>query len=613
MLALLTIVPVLDVQWLSKILVDQVLLQKSFDATDVMMPPHIQPFVDLVYDYSPIEILIALTVFGVGLLIVFGTRTYVFQDWAQGEDSATRSENAMNEGGSEGASFLGFFDTLIQIRLLQLLTNRIRTSLYRRMAHLPMTTLDDQRIGDAIYRVMYDAPMLPRICYTLTLTPLVLLVEAAISVYLLNYTYGRLAPELVWIAALLIPIGLCVTIPFSQLSRRVEQDSRAAGTATTNAVEESMGNFAAVQSLGGMQLERDRIDEQSQESFRRYRHIKIIEILIRFLGLFVMVAVAFGVTISITDSIIVGKLTPGDWTVLWAIWFSLAGSALQLGVFWIELQGNVAAVRRVFFFIDAPTEGVGTGMLSSNPKSIHLKHASFSYPDGRFAFKDASVTLRTGELVAIVGPTGAGKTTLAYAIAGYISPTRGNVLYDGTNLVDISVDSVRDHVTYVFQEHMLLSESIKSNFQLVKLGATENEILAALDRAGANDMIKALPDGLDTVLGRSGDSLSVGQKQRLCIARGLIRDTAILILDEPTAALDPKTEESLVASLQVASQNKLVVVIAHRLSTIRKANRIVFIDHGEIKDVGSHEELMAKSGSYHDFVQLQAGTRQATG
>lgn len=606
-LSLIAFVPTLYMQWLGKILVDQVLLQKPFDATAVVMPPHVQPFIDLVYDYSPFEILVALTILAVVFLLVFGTRTNAWQDFSQGEDSATQSENAMNQGGSESASFLGFIDTLIHIRMSQRLTNHIRTSLYRRMAHLPMTTLDDHRIGDAIYRVMYDAPMLPSVCYTLTLTPLAMIVQAVISIYFLNYSYGAISPELIWVAILLIPLGLCVTIPFSKLARRVQQDSRAAGTATTNAIEESVGNIAAVQSLGGMAREKDRIDHQSKESFRRFRHIKIIEIVVSLATAVLMVAMAFFVAVSITDSIILGELSPGDWSVLFGIWFSLAGTSIGLASFWIGLQGNAAALRRVFFFIDAPTEDTGRTMVTTAPQTITLEAASFNYPDGRLAFQDIDLSLRQGELIAIVGPTGAGKTTLAYAIAGYVKPTGGKVWYDDVDLADANVESVRDFVTYVFQEHMLLSESIRSNLLLVKPDATEEDIVIALRRAGATEIIEGLPDGLDTVLGRSGDNLSVGQKQRLCIARGLLRDTAVLLLDEPTSALDPSTEEALVESLQAASENKLVVVIAHRLSTIRKADRIVFIDEGTVDDVGSHDELMRKEGKYNEFVRLQTG------
>ena len=604
-LSLLAIIPLLYLQWFGKVLIDQVILQQPLSASTVQMPPHMQPFLSLIADYSPFEVLVALTIVGFCLLLVFGSNTYVFQDWAQGEDSATQSENAMNQGDSEYASFLGFLNTLVHIRLSQRLTNHIRTSVYRQMAQLPMTTLDDHRIGDAIYRVMYDAPMLPHVCYTFTLMPLLVLIESAVSLYFLSYTYGEVSPELVWIAALLLPIGLLVTIPFSKLTRRVQQDSRAAGTVTTNAIEESMGNIAAVQSLGGMAREKDRIDDHSRESFRRFRHIKILSICIEFTTITVLVAVAFWVAVSITDSIIIGELSPGDWSVLFGIWLTLGGSALGLGTFWIDLQGNAAALRRVFFFIDSDTEDTGERILPSAPSSIKLESAGFSYPDGRQAFSNVSLNLKRGELVAIVGPTGAGKTSLAYAIAGYINPSSGSISYDDVNLSEVSVDSKREYVTYVFQEHMLLSESIRSNFLLVRPDATEQDIRSALERAGAGEVIAGLPEGLDTVLGRSGDSLSVGQKQRLCIARGLIRNTPILILDEPTAALDPSTEESLVESLQLASEDKLVVVIAHRLSTIRKANRIIFIDQGRVSEIGSHDELVAKEGDYFEFVQLQ--------
>ena len=607
-LALLTIVPVLYGQWLSKILVDQVLLQQPFDTTDIRMPPHVQPFVDFVYNFGPFEILIALTAFAVIMLLLFGSGIGLGQGFAQGEDSATQSENAMNEGDSDGSSALGFLDSVVQIRLSQRLTNYVRTTLFRRMGSLPMTTLDNHRIGDAIYRVMYDAPMLPSICYQLTLVPLIVLVNAVISLYFMAYSYGSVSPELVWAAALMIPIGLCVTLPFSNLSRRVQQDSRAAGTVTTNAIEQNMGSISAVQSLGGMEYEKERIDSQSKESFRRYRHIKIVSIIVQFSTFIAQVAVAFWIAVSITDNIIVGLLTPGDWAVLFGIWMSLAGGAMQIGTFWIALQGDAAAVRRVFAFIDMPTEERENSTVVGNPQVVNVESASFSYPDGRSAFKNVSLSLSRGELIAIVGPTGAGKTTLAYAIAGYVTPTEGQVTYDGINIAEANTDSLRDAVSYVFQEHMLLSESIRSNLLLVNPGATEQQIQKALQTSGAVDVIKSLPLGLDTVVGRSGDTLSVGQKQRLCIARGLIRDTPILILDEPTAALDPATEQVLTGALKEASENKLVLVIAHRLSTIRQADRIVFLEDGEVQEIGSHDELMNQHGSYSRFVQLQAGT-----
>lgn len=154
-----------------------------------------------------------------------------------------------------------------------------------------------------------------------------------------------------------------------------------------------------------------------------------------------------------------------------------------------------------------------------------------------------------------------------------------------------------------------MSESIRANLLLVNPTATDDDMVKALATAGAIDFVNDLPDGIDTILGRTGDTLSVGQKQRLCIARGLIRDTSVLILDEPTAALDPHTENALVRALREAAVGRLVIVIAHRLSTIRQADRIVFLEDGEVQDVGGHDELMTDTnGRYRRFVELQSGT-----
>ena len=190
---------------------------------------------------------------------------------------------------------------------------------------------------------------------------------------------------------------------------------------------------------------------------------------------------------------------------------------------------------------------------------------------------------------------------------GYIRPTTGIIRFGKQDLAGVDVDDIRHQVTYVFQEHMLLSDSIRENLLLANPDATEEQMLAACRSAGAMEFIDRLPDGLDTVVGRSGDTLSVGQKQRLSIARGLVRQTPIVVLDEPTAALDPQTENALMASLREATAGRLVIVIAHRLSTIRKADRIVFLEKGAVVDVGNHESLMADpNGRYRRFVELQS-------
>ncbi len=617
-LSTLALAPALYVAWLPKIVIDQVLLGRPFDETEVPFPPHLAPLVNILRDMGPMEIMATVILVFIVLQLFFGRDDMGMFNLAQGEDSATQSENAMNTGGSSAEGVVGVSDAFVQIRLSQRLSNRLRTRLFRRMARLPMTTLDDHRIGDAVYRVMYDAPMVPAMCYQAALEPVFLILRALIALYLMHYSYGGVAPELVWISASLIPIGLLITLPLSNLTRRVQQRSRAAGTATTNAIEESLSNIAAVQSLGGMSREKTRIERQSKESYRRFRHTVLVQILIGMVTTAGLACVAFFAVVFITDHIIDGVLTPGDFGVLYALVIgspgmgraSLGRIGLSIGTLWIGLQGAAAAVRRVFFFIDLPSEDAGAALppVAALKEAVRIEDVDFSYPDGRQAVKNINLELKPSELVAIVGPTGAGKTSLAYLVPGFLRPTRGRVLFDGRDIADVNVDSLRDQVSYVYQEHLLLSESIRDNLLLVNAEATEAEMREALATASALDFVDALPDGMDTILGRSGDTLSVGQKQRLSIARGLLRRTSILILDEPTAALDPTTENALVRALRQTSRRRLVVVIAHRLSTIRRADRIVFLEDGEIKDIGSHDALMAKAGGrYRRFVELQGG------
>ena len=612
-LSLVALIPQLYLPWFPKIVIDQVLLQQPFTDDVIPFPPHMQPFVDLVRDLPPMEIMGAVFLALLALLAIFG-RGYVWTDefLAQGEDSATQSENVMNDGGSDAAGVIGIVELAVNVRLSQRITNHLRTALYDNMTRLPMTTLDDHRIGDAVYRVMYDAPMVTRMCYVVTVYPLTSALGVVIALFLLAYSYAELVPQLIWIASLIIPVALFLTLPFSALLRRVEQNSRAAGAATTNAIEESLSNIAAVQSLGGMSRERDRIDDRSRESFRRYRFVRIVQIGIDLLTFGALGIFAMWLTFFITDHIVDGVLTPGDWGVLFAQAVSLTWIAMEVGRMWINLQTSAAALRRVLFFLDMPTEERNETLVTLSPleRLIEIQDVSFSYPDGRQALRHIELSLKPGELVAIVGPTGAGKTSLAYLIPGFIRPASGRVLFDGVDIADVETGSIRDQVTYVFQEHLLLSESIRENLTLVSPEATEPDMIEALETAGAMEFVRDLPDGIDTVLGRSGDTLSVGQKQRLCIARGLIRKTRALILDEPTAALDPQTENALVRALRRAAKRRLVIVIAHRLSTIRQADRIVFLEDAEIKDVGSHDELMSADSRYRHFVELQGGAER---
>ena len=601
--------PALLLPWMAKILIDNVILQRPFGETSVAYPPFMNPILNLIDGLDPMGIMLVLTIIYATMLFTIGSRMGgTGAGLLQGQDAATQAENTVSAGYSAGGGIWGIAEFMVHVRLTQSIANRVRTRLFHRLTHLPMTVLDDQRIGDSVFRVLYDVPEVPDLAYRVTLTPFFMGLGALISLYILQYSYGAVAPELIWIAWFAVPAAFVTTFPFSGALRRTNQNKRAAGSAATNAMEESITQVGAVQSLGASTQVSSRFASFSDQTFLRERYAIAVIIFVASIAGGVFAAAAIYVTIVVSDQIIENTMTPGDFAVLLGIYYQISSAAGYYGSIWIKLQETLAAVRRVFFFLDYRSEENRSEgkQLDNIQDGVVLEDVGFDYPDGKRALDRINVELPINKLVAIVGPTGAGKTTLAYLIPSLLTPTSGRILIDGVDIRELNVASLRRHVTYVFQEHTLLSDTVRENLLLANPDATESKLHEALEIAGCNEFLEKLPDGIDTVLGRSGDTLSVGQQQRLSIARGLVRDAKILILDEPTAALDPQTEQRLVDALENAAKDHLVIVIAHRLSTIRRADLIIFLEDGQIVDSGSEADLMARAdGPYRTFVELQ--------
>jgi ATP-binding cassette subfamily B protein/subfamily B ATP-binding cassette protein MsbA len=308
-----------------------------------------------------------------------------------------------------------------------------------------------------------------------------------------------------------------------------------------------------------------------------------------------------------------GRLTTGELLVVMAYIAAVYKPLETISTTVGSLQEIFVSLDASFGLLDTPVEIKDTPEATPIGRcegSIQFEGVSFAYKERQRTLENINFEVRPGQIVGVVGPTGAGKTTLVTLLPRFYEPQNGRILLDGRDIKDITLKSLRDQFSIVLQEPLLFSGTIEENIRYGRLEASKNEIITAAEAANSHEFIMRLPKKYDTVLGERGAKLSGGERQRLCIARAFLRNSPILILDEPTSAVDSKTESVILDALDRLMEGRTTFMIAHRLSTVRNADLLLVLQDGQIVEHGTHENLLDRRGVYHQLYEIQANGRQ---
>ena len=495
-------------------------------------------------------------------------------------------------------------------RVTKLLQMSIRKRGFEHAARLPLHRIQELKSGGAASILRQDAGSVGELVFGMLYNPWRAVIQLIGSFLILAWVDWRL---------LIGAIGIVPLVYFTHRTwihsirpqfRRVRAQREEVDSLTT----ESFGGMRVVRAFGRQHAEVNRIMRGNHVMGRQELYAWWWSRAIEIVWETVMPLATAGLLVYGGWRVLQGQLTMGDLMMFLVYVLMLLGPLATLAQSAAAFQNSLSGFDRVLDLLDEPLEmesDVETTKIKRTDfiGSIEFKDVSFRYPgaDG-YALEDVNLSVEPGETIALVGPSGAGKTTICNLVARFYDPTEGAVLLDGTDLVKFDVESYRRLTGIVEQDVFLFDGTVADNIGYANRQATADEIAHAAEIANAAEFIVKLPDGYDTTIGERGVRLSGGQRQRLAIARAVLANPKILILDEATSNLDTESERLIQTSMAALMENRTCFVIAHRLSTIASADRIVVLENGRITEVGTHQSLMELGGRYHEMVIMQTNT-----
>ena len=488
----------------------------------------------------------------------------------------------------------------------QRMVDDFRSELYAHLQRLSLAFHSRRSVGDLLYRLTADTLAIQ----TLTMNGFFPILTSIVLLGGMVVVMLRLDWQLTLVALAVVP-ALFATI--AALSRRITElatDARVKESALWAVAQRTMGAIRVIQAFTTEQLEHRRFVSSSRESLSANLRLYTFQTVY---GSFVNVLIAAGTAAVLwigTRHVMTGTLTVGELLVFVSYLASLYAPINSLTQTWGLIQGARVGAERVFEILEtAPDLRDGPRPLTRAEVhgAVTFEDVHFGYEPGRAVLRGIDVHVRAGELVAIVGATGAGKTTLVSLVSRFYDPQAGRVLLDGIDVREFKLQALRQQVAMVLQPPLVFPTTLRDNIAYGRPHATAAEIQEAVRLAQLQDFVERLPAGLDTVVGEGGATLSAGEQLRITIARAILRDAPILILDEPTAALDATTEALVMQGLEKLTEGRTTFVIAHRLSTVRRADAILVLDQGRIAEQGRFAELVGRGGHFTRLYETQFG------
>lgn len=495
----------------------------------------------------------------------------------------------------------------------QKITNSVKTKLFASLVTMDSSFFDENSSGIILTRYLSDPDSAARN-----------FIQQIKSIVTSVFGAGSLIAVMLFSSWKLAVVGVlvlgCAFLPMALIRKKVKETSNkgmvVGGNITTNFNETYSGN-KVMTAYSLQEHQKNEFEKQINKSFdinisltKRAAWMSPIMYFIASIG--IACVLHYG-----THLILTGEMTAGSFASFVTSLLLLYKPMKTLGGTLTNIQSIFVSFGRVFELFDIRptiTDKSDAIEIKDLNNSIDFENVCFEYEEDRPVLNNINLHVNKGETVALVGNSGGGKSTLVNLLPRFYDILSGSIKFDGVDIRDISLESLRQHISIVFQDNFLFTGTIRDNILLGNPNATEEEILRAVKSANLEDVLAALPDGLDTMLGERGTSLSGGQRQRVAIARAMVRQSPIVILDEATSALDNKSEAVVQQALDALMQNKTVFVIAHRLSTVRNADKIAVINEGRLVEIGSHDELVNKDGGqYRMLYEMQFRKAETVG